>query len=414
MRILLVNPPIFDFTAYDFWLQPYGLFRVAGRMQSSCSLSYFNFLVSHPRDAWGRGSFDGCYIPKPEAFRDIPRRFRRYGKPREEFRDYLLHHPFDAVLIQTTMTYWYLGIREVVEDVRDLQPSAKIILGGVYASICPDHARSLGADLVIEGKELDPLWRFLSIEPSGDLPFPWPRDQHYGVMKISEGCPFQCTYCSNTLTGQQFSLHPLEKSVGELLQMDRCGIRNVAFYDDALLYRSEEGLTPFLEAVLDSNIRFAFHTPNALNARLMTADIAQLMVRAGFTSFFIGLESSSFSWQRATGGKVSEEDFTAAVQYLKEAGAGAVTTYIIVGHPLSDDQNVEASIELAHARGTRVILSEFSPIPGTIDGEKCRPWADLKDPLSHNKTAFAIRRLGFEELNRLKTLAHSLNAALSS
>ena len=29
-RILLVNPPIYDFSAYDFWLKPYGLLRVAG------------------------------------------------------------------------------------------------------------------------------------------------------------------------------------------------------------------------------------------------------------------------------------------------------------------------------------------------------------------------------------------------
>jgi hypothetical protein len=29
LKILLVNPPIYDFSAYDFWLKPYGLLRVA-------------------------------------------------------------------------------------------------------------------------------------------------------------------------------------------------------------------------------------------------------------------------------------------------------------------------------------------------------------------------------------------------
>ena len=155
MRVLLVNPPIFDFTAYDFWLQPYGLFRVAGRMRHACQLSYFNFTVSRKRDSWGRGAFDSLHIPKPEAFNDIPRRFRRYGRPREDFREYLgSEYLFDAVLIQTTMSYWYPGIREVIEDVRDLHPSAKIILGGVYTTLCPEHAGSLGADLIIEGSNL--------------------------------------------------------------------------------------------------------------------------------------------------------------------------------------------------------------------------------------------------------------------
>lgn len=74
---------------------------------------------------------------------------------------------------------------------------------------------------------------------------------------------------------------------------------------------------------------------------------------------------------------------------------------------------MELSIRFAHHCGTRVLLSEFSPIPGTVDGEKCRKWADIREPLSHNKTAFALRRMGEEDMNRLKLLAHSLNSHLA-
>ena len=48
----------------------------------------------------------------------------------------------------------------------------------------------------------------------------------------------------------------------------------------------------------------------------------------------------------------------------------------------------------AHRLGIRVMLSEFSPIPGTPDGEECRRWIDLDEPLRHNKTAFVAHRLG--------------------
>jgi hypothetical protein len=37
---------------------------------------------------------------------------------------------------------------------------------------------------------------------------------------------------------------------------------------------------------------------------------------------------------------------------------------------------------------------------------------DPDEPLSHNKTAFTIRRLGDERVNRLKDLARSLNSSL--
>ena len=43
-RILLVNPPIYDFTAYDFWLKPYGLLRVAGHLRHRAELRLFDYL----------------------------------------------------------------------------------------------------------------------------------------------------------------------------------------------------------------------------------------------------------------------------------------------------------------------------------------------------------------------------------
>jgi hypothetical protein len=103
-----------------------------------------------------------------------------------------------------------------------------------------------------------------------------------------------------------------------------------------------------------------------------------------------------------------------AVENLVDAGAEPrrIHAYVIVGHPNSGEQAVESSIAFAHSLGIRVMLSEFSPIPGTPDGEQCRRWIDLDEPLRHNKTAFAIQRLGAEEMNRLKTVAGRLNRRL--
>jgi hypothetical protein len=58
------------------------------------------------------------------------------------------------------------------------------------------------------------------------------------------------------------------------------------------------------------------------------------------------------------------------------------------------------------------MLSEFSPIPNTPDGEQCRRWVDLDEPLWHNKTAFTALRLGVAEVNRLKRLVNELNHRL--
>ena len=93
------------------------------------------------------------------------------------------------------MTYWYPGVAEIIRELRALAPTTKLVLGGVYATLCPDHARSLGADLVVEGTDLAPLWRFLQLQPNDDGMPLWelyPR-LRTGVLKLADGCPFRCT-----------------------------------------------------------------------------------------------------------------------------------------------------------------------------------------------------------------------------
>jgi radical SAM superfamily enzyme YgiQ (UPF0313 family) len=404
MRVLLVNPPIYDFTAFDFWLRPYGLLRVGGKLRIH-DLTTFDYLVSHERDAFGRGRFEQQTITKPADLRDIPRRFHRFGRSRDEFIRLLSAGPFDVVLIQTMMTFWYLGVKEVIEDVRRIQPHARIILGGVYASLCPDHAKSLGADQVVEGTDLSSL----GLDLSDGLPLWESVDTAIGVVKITDGCPFRCTYCSVPQLYPYFIARPLDDCVEELRYLARLGSRHVAFYDDALLFKPDLILLPFLDAVLRQDLRLSFHTPNALNARFITPEIARAMVRAGFKTFFLGFESAAYDWQRKTGGKVYSEEFAGAVRILREAGAGSITAYIIIGHPESEGQDLEDSIRFVAGQGARVMLSEFAPIPGTPDGEVCRPFTDLDEPLNHNKTAFAWRFLGTERVDALKDLCRTVN-----
>jgi radical SAM superfamily enzyme YgiQ (UPF0313 family) len=187
------------------------------------------------------------------------------------------------------------------------------------------------------------------------------------------------------------------------------GVENIAFYDDALLFRPEQILKPFLQEARKRNLQVNFHTPNALNARFIDQYLARLMIAAGFKHFYLGFESSAYAWQKKTGGKVYSAELERAVEHLLSAGADPkrIHAYLIVGHPNEVEQAVEDSMRFASSLGIRVMLSEFSPIPGTPDGAACG--LDLDEPLWHNKTGFVVRRLGQTEVNRLKNLASRLN-----
>ena len=424
-KVLLVNPPIYDFSAYDFWLKPYGLLRAGGYLGDGCSLFLYDYLdrlssdivtneAAKP-DPWGRGPYPKAVQTKPISFAKVPRYFYRFGRNRFDFQNFLqATGPFDAVLIQTVMTYWYPGYTEVIEDIRRFSPQAKIVLGGFYATCCPGHAKGLGADLVIAGDELGSIFELLGAGPRPGAALPvwelYPRLKT-GVIKLTQGCPFRCSYCYVPQSGVRFSTRPVADCIAELEHLVRLGTQDIAFYDDALLYRPEEVLFPFLEEVIRRGIGVNFHTPNALHARFLTAQAAELMVRAGFKTFYLGFESRSEAFHSRTGAKVICEELAEAVGHLRQAGADMrqVTAYEILGHPQFEAQQLEASMRFAAGLGIRVMLSDFSPILGTPDGELCREIVDLDEPLNHNKTAFPILSLGVKTVNYYKNLCRQLN-----
>ncbi len=429
LRILLVNPPIYDFAAYDFWVKPYGLLSVAGYLRGKAEFALFDYLDRlHPfcaahkeikSDQWGRGRFYFEKVPNPACLKDIPRSFRRFGLPRTVFQDFLAgQKPCDFVLVNTVMTYWYLGVQEVIEDIRRALPSAKIVLGGNYVTLCRSHAEKLGADLLVEVNNLEPLWDYIGIEPDVSQPGLWESygKLNVGVLKLSDGCPFECTYCLVPKVYGKFQARQLQRSLAELELLNKLGANNIAFYDDALLFDAKDVLVPFFNEVLNRGLSVNFHSPNAINARFVTKEIAELMARAGFKTFYLGFESTSRDWQRQTGSKVFSDELANAVENLKSAGANPndITAYQILGHPKTEIADLEESMRFVNSLGIRGMLADFSPIPGTPDGEYCRKWVDMDEPLLHNKTAFPIILLGFDESNRLKDLQRQLNRNLGS
>ena len=158
-HILLVNPWIHDFAAYDFWAKPMGLLTIAALLrQHGVRVAYMDCLNRfHPRAAHsdpsarhGRGPYLKTQIAKPVGLEDVDRHFSRYGiLPvwlEEDLRK--LERP-DLVMVTSLMTYWYPGIRETIDTVRSVFPKTPIVLGGIYARLCEAHAKkNCGADEV--------------------------------------------------------------------------------------------------------------------------------------------------------------------------------------------------------------------------------------------------------------------------
>lgn len=47
----------------------------------------------------------------------------------------------DAFLVTSYMSYWYNGLQETIRVLNDAVPGVPVIIGGIYATLNPEHAK---------------------------------------------------------------------------------------------------------------------------------------------------------------------------------------------------------------------------------------------------------------------------------
>lgn len=437
--ILLVNPWIHDFAAYDFWMKPLGLLYLGSILRSkgyavflldglnfNAPASKFLAALKPPkRRNFGRGHFYKERIPKPDALRDIPRQYSRYGIPPDVLKKFISSLPRpDLILATSSMTYWYPGLLETIGFLRQNLPGVPILLGGVYATLCSAHAEKYsGADRVLpgpwDGEKMGIISEYLGRpDPLGDEDFafwPYPAFDFYSPLEYvclltRCGCPFSCTYCAASKLAKGVEARPPEKVVEEIVHWrDEFGVRDFAFYDDALLIDSRGHIIPILQEGIRKAIQCNFHTPNGLHVKEIDEGVADLLFRGGFRTIRLGLETSDEASQIETGGKVDNQEFSRAVKNLKRAGYSGeeLGVYILAGLPGQRVEEVEESIAFVRETGAKPVLAEYSPIPHTPLFEKAKRMSSFdieNEPLFHNNSILPCQWEGFTwaDYRRLK------------
>jgi radical SAM superfamily enzyme YgiQ (UPF0313 family) len=438
-HILLINPWIHDFAAYDFWAKPLGLLLLASILRyHGFNISYIDCLDrfhhrASPTDPYarsGRGPYLKTRIPKPHGLADIPRHFSRYGIRKAWFKEDLLaiERP-DLVLMTSMMTYWYPGVQETIAAVREVYPNATIVLGGIYATLCREHARRLsGADRIETGagedyileKACDHTGYSVPMKcDSGDLDaYPYPafdlqRKIPCVPLLTSKGCPYSCKYCASRFLNPQRMMRSPESVIEEIKYWhERFGVEDFIFYDDALLADAEKHAIPMLESVVNSDLDIRFHTPNAVHIRGISRQTARLMYRAGFKTLRLGLETAAFDTREELDAKVNAEEFVQAVAWLREAGFhhNMIGAYLLAGLPGQKSASIEDSISIVRQTGALPILAYYTPIPHTALWPKAVASSryDLEsDPVFTNNAVLPCQKEPFswETFSHLKNLA---------
>ncbi|MDA8239027.1 MAG: B12-binding domain-containing radical SAM protein [Nitrospiraceae bacterium] len=421
LRILLVNPWIYDVAAANLWSRPLGLLKVAEWLSAfDVELSLIDCTGSFRGVGWGRGKYPKHPVAKPDCLKPIPRTFGRYGIAVDEFRKGLREKgPFDLVFITSLMSYWYPGIQAAIGIIREEYGNIPVVLGGIYATLWERHAsENSGADFIYRGPAGEELkfifntfgFRLKKIRG----PVPYRRlglytDYPFAPLLTGTGCPFSCAYCASSVLQRKFARRETSEVVQEIRELYDSGVRDFAFYDDALLFDPDRHIKPVLKKIVGAGLIARFHCPNGLHARFVDDDLAGLMKASGFKTIRLGLETVNPERQKQSGGKITSEDLEHAVQVLKRRGFAKeeVGVYLMYGLPGQGLGEVREGIRFLESLGVRIHLTEFSPIPGTeywrvleekgIVGENT-------DPLLTNNSVFSYLFSGYDphEIDQLK------------
>ncbi|MEE8553545.1 MAG: radical SAM protein [Desulfobacterales bacterium] len=437
-NILLVNPWIHDFAAYDFWAKPLGLLTLASiLLNHGYNVTYIDCLdrfhpggpQTHPYARDGRGPYLKTRIPKPRGLEDVPRNFSRYGIRKKWFREDLqsISRP-DLVLVTSLMTYWYPGVQETISVIREILPGVPIVMGGIYASLCHDHAANYsGADRVETGPGEEKI-----LELVGDLTgfsvttkfapndldtYPYPafelqRKIAYVPLLTSRGCPFACKYCASYFLNPKRMVRNPESVVEEIRYWhEKYSVEDFVVYDDAFLVDTENHAVPMLKEIVNAKFKIRFHTPNAVHIREISRKTARLMFEAGFKTLRLGLETAAFENREEIDQKVTAAEFKRAIACLKDAGfnKNLIGAYLLTGLPGQKMKSIEDSIKTVKQNGITPILAHYTPIPHTALWKKSVASSRYNlesDPIFTNNSIFPCHNETFswKTISYLKNL----------
>ncbi|WP_285906058.1 B12-binding domain-containing radical SAM protein [Pseudodesulfovibrio pelocollis] len=431
-RVLGINPWITDFAAFNLWSRPVGLLACLSMLrEAGAAVALMDCLdptwdgVPWPRPGrHGTGHYPKTEIEPPPALAFTGRRYSRYGLDRDLVRQGLarLDPPPDAVLVSSIMTYWYPAALDALAMAAELWPDAVRVLGGTYPSLCTDHAaRHARANLLVRGplerpdnwarlwaalgRQAPPLPEETGLRLALDL-YPEPD---YAPVLGSRGCPFACDYCASR------ALHPdfVQSAPGPVLASMEAeqarGVRDFAFYDDALLVAPERWLWPVLDAVAASMPEVRLHTPNAMHVRNLTADTCHRLKAGGLTTVRLGLETTDFDHRHDV--KLTRREWEAGAANLVDAGfdLADIGVYILFGLPGQDLGRVEQAVGHVRDFGFRPHLAHYTPIPGSPMFEAARrasPYPIAEEPMFQNNSIWPCVPGGFDwdEAARWKAL----------
>ena len=269
----------------------------------------------------------------------------------------------DQIMITSLFTYWATYVKDCVKFYKELYPEAKVIVGGVYASLMPEHCKDYtGCDEVFIGIHREAEKYF----PAYNLLNPKPE---YQIIHTSRGCFRRCPFCG------VWKIEP-NVTFKKSIRNEICS-NKLIFYDNNLL------ANPNIKNILDEIIAakrkgksIICEAQCGIDGRLLTPEIASLLKEAGFPNIRIAWDWHYSKWK----------DIKTHLDMLAKAGYRSKDIYVFMLYnweiPFEEMEKKrikcwEWQVQIADCR--------FRPVNQTFDNYNPRKKQTNKDYYIHPK-----------------------------
>lgn len=158
----------------------------------------------------------------------------------------------------------------------------------------------------------------------------------------SRSCPFQCSFCSETVQWGKYRKKHHSKIVSEMKELSQKHDAQLFLMGDSLLNPVADGLS---NEIIDQGLSLYWDGYLRADLPVCNTDNTYLWRRGGFYRARLGIESGSQRILDAMDKKVTTDQVRAAIYSLGSAGI-KTTTYWVVGYPGETEEDFQQTLNL--------------------------------------------------------------------
>lgn len=196
------------------------------------------------------------------------------------------------------------------------------------------------------------------------------RVQYTSIM-MTRGCPFECIYCANIVSGRQVRRRSIKNVADEIEQViNDFGTRHFYFVDDILTLSKEYALG-LCNEIDKRKLRITYE--GSTRANLFDEELAQRLAKTGLIRISFGLESADPNVLKIIKKDIPLESYIQANRLTNKYGIETINS-VMLGLPGEDRQSIQRTISfLCRAKDIHhATYSIAMPYPGTEFYEMAR------------------------------------------